>query len=99
MLEGEAGVVAASFLTSNGAAVAEVPVGAGPYEAKAYGASSATSPLNELQIERRAMGPNDVLLDILYCGVCHSDIHTVRGEWGPAHYGKPCICPCQILVA
>lgn len=95
MLEAEAGVVAATFLTSNGAAVAEAPVGAGPYEAKAYGASSATSPLKELQIERRAMGPNDVLLDILYCGVCHSDIHTVRGEWGPAHY--PCVPGHEII--
>jgi Transposase/Alcohol dehydrogenase GroES-like domain len=41
------------------------------------------------RLERRAMGPKDVLLDTLYCGVCHTDIHIVRGEWGPAHY--PCV--------
>ena len=35
------------------------------------------------------MGPNDVLLDILYCGVCHSDIHIARSEWGASTY--PCV--------
>jgi alcohol dehydrogenase (NADP+) len=33
-----------------------------------------------MEIERRAIGPNDVLLDLFYCGICHSDIHTVRDE-------------------
>ncbi len=37
-------------------------------------------------IERRAVGPNDVAIDIKFAGICHSDIHTVRGEWGKAHY-------------
>jgi uncharacterized zinc-type alcohol dehydrogenase-like protein len=36
-----------------------------------------------MQIERRAVGPHDVLLDVLYCGICHSDIHSVRDEWRP----------------
>ncbi len=47
----------------------------------AYGAQSATSPLAPVRIERRAPGPDDVQIDILYCGVCHSDLHTARNEW------------------
>ena len=50
--------------------------------AKAYAVSNATSPLAPFQFERRQPGANDVLIDILYCGVCHSDIHQVRNEWG-----------------
>jgi alcohol dehydrogenase (NADP+) len=46
----------------------------------AYGAVSAQAPLAPLSIERRNPGPHDVLIDILYCGVCHSDIHQSRGE-------------------
>lgn len=52
----------------------------------AYAATSATDPLAPLVIERRIPGPHDVEIDILYCGVCHSDLHTVRSEWGDAHY-------------
>lgn len=37
-------------------------------------------------IERRDLGPHDVLIEIRYAGICHSDIHTVRGEWGPVPY-------------
>lgn len=48
----------------------------------AYAAPSATQPLAPLTIERREPGPQDVLIDILYCGVCHSDIHQARDEWG-----------------
>ena len=47
----------------------------------AYGAQSATQPLAPLTIERRAPGPHDVQIDIAYCGVCHSDLHTARNEW------------------
>lgn len=50
--------------------------------AKAYAAHSATSPLKPFSFERRDPTPNDVKIDILFCGVCHSDIHTVRDEWG-----------------
>jgi uncharacterized zinc-type alcohol dehydrogenase-like protein len=50
--------------------------------AKGYAALSATSSLAPFKFERRELGPNDVLIDILYCGVCHSDIHQVRNEWG-----------------
>src|SRR6476469_3844117 len=48
----------------------------------AYAAKSAKSPLAPFSIERRTPWPHDVLIDILYCGVCHSDIHQVRDEWG-----------------
>ena len=47
----------------------------------AYAAQSATSPVAPFSIERREPGPHDVLIDILYCGVCHSDIHQARNEW------------------
>ena len=48
----------------------------------AYAAADAKSPLAPLSIERREPGPRDVLIDIAYCGVCHSDIHQARDEWG-----------------
>ena len=48
----------------------------------AYAAASATSPLAPHTIERREPGPREVLIEILYCGVCHSDIHQARDEWG-----------------
>jgi uncharacterized zinc-type alcohol dehydrogenase-like protein len=48
----------------------------------AYGAVSARTPLGPLTIQRREPGPRDVLIEILYCGVCHSDVHQVRDEWG-----------------
>lgn len=54
--------------------------------ARAYAATSATDPLVPTTIERRDVGTHDVLIDIAYAGVCHSDIHTVRGEWGPIAY-------------
>lgn len=53
---------------------------------KAYAAQSSTAPLSPHNIERRAVGPNDVVIDILYCGVCHSDLHTARGEWPGVMY-------------
>jgi len=52
----------------------------------AYGAQSASTPLAPLHIERRAPGPHDVQIDILYCGVCHSDLHTARNEWNNTLY-------------
>jgi alcohol dehydrogenase (NADP+) len=51
---------------------------------KAYAAPSATSPLAPWTFERRQPGDKDVVLDVLFCGVCHSDIHQVRDEWGGA---------------
>lgn len=51
-----------------------------------YAAQSATSPLTPWTFERRTVGPNDVSIKIHYCGVCHSDIHTARGEWSGTKY-------------
>ena len=63
--------------------------------AQAYAAQSATTPLVPYSFERRDPGPLDVQIDILFCGVCHSDIHTVRSEWGPANY--PCVPGHEIV--
>lgn len=52
----------------------------------AYAAPSATEPLVRTTVARRELGPKDVLIEIRYTGVCHSDIHTVRGDWGPVQY-------------
>lgn len=49
--------------------------------AKAYAAQNAKSPLQPFSVERRALKEDDVKIEILYCGVCHSDIHTARNEW------------------
>jgi len=51
-----------------------------------YGATSKASPIAPLNFKRRSVEAHDVLVDILYCGVCHSDIHMARSEWGPAIY-------------
>src|SRR3982750_4021209 len=52
----------------------------------AYAAPSATEPLVPTTIERRDVGAKDVLIEIKYAGICHSDIHTVRGDWGAITY-------------
>jgi alcohol dehydrogenase (NADP+) len=62
------------------------------YVARAYAARSATSGLGGATIQRRQPGPQDVQIDILFCGVCHSDLHQVRNEWSEA--GNPTIYPC-----
>src|SRR5688500_5190151 len=48
---------------------------------KAYGTTAAEKPLDQLDIQRRIPTPHDVQIDILFCGVCHSDLHTARNEW------------------
>jgi len=53
---------------------------------KAYGTESSDADLKEMAIERRNINPDDVKIDILYCGVCHSDIHAARNDWGNAKY-------------
>src|SRR3989338_8687325 len=53
---------------------------------KAYGTGSAKEPLGTIEIQRREVGPNDVQIDIHYCGICHSDIHQARGEWGQSTF-------------
>ncbi|MGA8570337.1 MAG: NAD(P)-dependent alcohol dehydrogenase, partial [Candidatus Binataceae bacterium] len=52
------------------------------YKAKAYSAASATSPLAPTTIPRRDPTEHDVQIEILFCGICHSDVHHVRNEWG-----------------
>ena len=52
----------------------------------AFAAPSPTEPLIKTTIERREVGEHDVLIEIAYAGICHSDIHTVRGEWGEISY-------------
>jgi uncharacterized zinc-type alcohol dehydrogenase-like protein len=51
-----------------------------------YAAQSAETPLAPFSFDRRALRPDDVALDILFCGVCHSDLHVARGEWGNSIY-------------
>ncbi|KRE91434.1 NAD(P)-dependent alcohol dehydrogenase [Arthrobacter sp. Soil764] len=53
---------------------------------KAYASPSATEDLVATTIERREVGPHDVMIEIKFAGICHSDIHTVRGDWGPQQY-------------
>jgi uncharacterized zinc-type alcohol dehydrogenase-like protein len=61
------------------------------YNAKAYSAGSATSPLTSSTIARRDPTEHDIQIDILYCGICHSDLHQVRNEWKDA---MPTVYPC-----
>ena len=61
------------------------------YKAKAYSAARATSPLASNTIPRRDTNEHDVQIEILFCGICHSDLHTVRDEW---HSIMPTIYPC-----
>ncbi|WP_075791840.1 NAD(P)-dependent alcohol dehydrogenase [Massilia putida] len=62
---------------------------------KAYGAHAADKPLESLDITRRAPGPHDVHIEIAYCGVCHSDLHTVKAEWAGTMY--PCVPGHEIV--
>ncbi|HEX4664181.1 MAG TPA: NAD(P)-dependent alcohol dehydrogenase [Terriglobales bacterium] len=56
------------------------------FEVPAYAAQNAKSPLAPFKIKRRDPGPHDIQIDILFCGVCHSDLHTVRNEWTNSVY-------------
>jgi uncharacterized zinc-type alcohol dehydrogenase-like protein len=62
---------------------------------KAYGATAGDKPLESMDITRRAPGAHDVQIDIAYCGVCHSDLHTVRAEWAGTLY--PCVPGHEIV--
>jgi len=61
------------------------------YNAKAYSAASAKSPLASMKIPRRDPAKDDVRIEILYCGICHSDLHQVRNEWIGV---MPTVYPC-----
>lgn len=60
--------------------------GNGPYPADGMAGYSETGPLKPLRFQRRALGPKDVAIKIHFCGVCHSDIHTIHGDWGKIQY-------------
>jgi alcohol dehydrogenase (NADP+) len=70
-----------------------IPVNAN--EVKAFGTEAAEAPLEQLNIQRRKPTPHDVEIEILYCGVCHSDLHTVRNEWHSTVY--PCVPGHEIV--
>jgi uncharacterized zinc-type alcohol dehydrogenase-like protein len=61
------------------------------FDARAYAANSPTSGMSPFNLKRRAPGPQDVQIDILFCGVCHSDLHQVRNEWNEV---MPTVYPC-----
>src|SRR5271169_950510 len=68
------------------------------FAAKAWAAHSSHAPLKAHSIQRRALRPQDVQIEILYCGVCHSDLHQVRNEWKdvmPTTY--PCVPGHEIV--
>lgn len=64
-------------------------------KAKSYAMLSATSHFQPHELHRRDPNPDDVVIEIAYCGICHSDIHTARSEWGPASY--PCVPGHEIV--
>ena len=68
---------------------------AGNRVVQAYGAYAADKALEPIAIERREPGPHDVQIDIAFCGVCHSDLHTVRSEWAGTRY--PCVPGHEIV--
>jgi uncharacterized zinc-type alcohol dehydrogenase-like protein len=69
----------------------------GQYKAKAYAAASAKSPLSPTMIPRRDPGEHDVQIEILFCGICHSDFHTVRNEWSAVPTVYPCVPGHEIV--
>ena len=66
-----------------------------PTATQGYAAQAADAPLAPFHFERRDPGAKDVAIDILYCGVCHSDLHTARGEWDGTLY--PCVPGHEIV--
>ncbi len=65
------------------------------FSVKAFGTEAADADLKELKIERRETTPNDVEIEFLYCGICHSDLHSIHNDWGgtiypivPGHVGR-----------
>ena len=84
------GVGASGFLNASAAEAAgaknQIAYGNGPYPVEGMAAYAPTGPLRLMKFQRRALGPKDVAIKLKYCGVCHSDIHTVRGDWGKIEY-------------
>ncbi|WP_051691381.1 NAD(P)-dependent alcohol dehydrogenase [Mangrovibacter sp. MFB070] len=73
--------------------------GNGPWRVRAYGNRSPEGVFEPLDIPRRALRPNDVLIDIMYCAICHSDIHIARQEWGAPYPATnyPCVPGHEII--
>ena len=69
----------------------------GQYKAKAYAAAGAKSPLTPTTIPRRDPGEHDVQIEILFCGICHSDLHQVRNEWSVMPTVYPCVPGHEIV--
>ncbi len=69
----------------------------GTYKAKAYAAADAKSPLDPTTIPRRDPGEDDVQIEILFCGICHSDLHQVRNEWSAMPTVYPCVPGHEIV--
>src|SRR3954470_19157495 len=67
----------------------------GTKQVKAFGTDGAQAPLQQLTIKRRITTPHDVEIEILFCGVCHSDLHTARNEWHGTVY--PCVPGHEIV--
>jgi uncharacterized zinc-type alcohol dehydrogenase-like protein len=70
----------------------------GPFKTRAFGVEGLKAPVRPMEVTRRGVGPDDVLIDVLYCGVCHSDIHQARDEWAttaPTTY--PCVPGHEII--
>jgi alcohol dehydrogenase (NADP+) len=73
------------------------PESLGQYKAKAYAAASTESPLAPMTIPRRDPGERDVQIEILFCGICHSDLHQVRNEWSAMPTVYPCVPGHEIV--
>ena len=67
------------------------------YNAKAYAATSATSPLAATKIQRRDPTSHDVQIEVLFCGICHSDLHQARNEWSAMPTVYPCVPGHEIV--
>ena len=64
-------------------------------QAKAYAAMTPTTPLQPWTFDRREPGDKDVRIEVAFCGICHSDLHTVRSEWPGTLY--PCVPGHEIV--
>ena len=69
----------------------------GQYKTKAYASDGAKLPLAPTMIPRRDPGEHDVQIEILFCGICHSDLHQVRSEWSAMPTVYPCVPGHEIV--
>lgn len=92
-----AGPALAALSSGRAEAAAAAPANAltAPSTVKAYGTRAMGQRIAPMEIQRRAVGPHDVLIDVLYAGICHSDVHTVRGDWGTPAF--PCVPGHEII--